>query len=295
MICLCQEDQTATPYCFSSRLTAEEMEVLERLRAEEQKYQEELIKQRIKRAEENRRRKDSKRREKEKVIHEQLDREREAHRRQEHEEQERKRQEEEVARAAREELRLRREKGQDARSAAFANAASGKTDLVILAIKEHNVKPGGFEGAGEVRRKNFAEETLLHIAARTGNARLVSFLIESGAEASQLNAIGRAPLHDAATAKKDSLAVITALVEGSGRVDVNLKAIDNNETALHVAAECGNAEAAQYLISKGANVHLRDSFGSIPLVHLQKFLGEKAPAVISPLSPENVLLRNPFF
>ena len=134
----------------------------------------------MRKAEENRRSRDARKKRHEKHKEEQQERERDAQARHDEEDRQKKQAEEEEARRQREETRLRKEREQSARSAAFSNAANAKTELVINAIEQDGVKVLGFEAASGEQRKHFVEETLLHLAARTGNAKLAIFLLEHG-------------------------------------------------------------------------------------------------------------------
>jgi hypothetical protein len=77
------------------------------------------------------------------------------------------------------------------------------------------------------------------------------------------------PIHDAA--KNGDLAYVRLELEKG--VDVDLKNLKSmQETPLHFAAEGGQKEVAEYLISKGANVNAISSFGHmrIPTTPLDK-------------------------
>ena len=136
--------------------------------------------ERMRKAEENRRRRDARKKRHEKHKQEQQEREKDAQMRQEEEDRQKKLAEEEEARRQREENRLQKEREQLARSTTFAHAAQAKTALVISAIEQGSVRVLGFESLSGEQRKHFAEETLLHIAARTGNPQLVTFLLQHG-------------------------------------------------------------------------------------------------------------------
>ena len=87
--------------------------------------------------------------------------------------------------------------------------------------------------------------------------------------ASLVGTVKADPIHDAA--KNVDLAYVRLELEKG--VDVNLKNLKSmQETPLHFAAEGGQKEVAEYLISKGANVNAISSFGHmrIPTTPLDK-------------------------
>jgi len=95
-----------------------------------------------------------------------------------------------------------------------------------------------------------------------------------------MNAVGRAPLHLAAGSAGNAREATQELVNAHA-ANVNLKAIDNGETPLHVAAACGNVSVMEFLLEKGASITIKDSFGNTPLSSLQNYLAKTAKPKVS--------------
>eukprot|EP01103_Thecamoeba_quadrilineata_P001528 TRINITY_DN11384_c0_g1_i1.p1 TRINITY_DN11384_c0_g1~~TRINITY_DN11384_c0_g1_i1.p1 ORF type:complete len:130 (-),score=23.14 TRINITY_DN11384_c0_g1_i1:119-487(-) len=64
--------------------------------------------------------------------------------------------------------------------------------------------------------------------------------------------------------KTGDLSQVKESIEKEG-FNVNTAATNNKTTPLHAAADFGQVEIIKYLISKGANVDAKDSYGHTPL------------------------------
>ncbi|EJD49475.1 ankyrin, partial [Auricularia subglabra TFB-10046 SS5] len=129
-------------------------------------------------------------------------------------------------------------------------------------------------------------QTALHIAARWGHANAVTFLLEKGVDPNAVDKCGKTPLHAAADACEcsrsvevlrllgDSGALYTALDEDeslevirllcdSGALTTTLD--EDGQTALHIAAEWGHADAVTFLLEKGVDPNAVDKRGKTPL------------------------------
>ncbi|KAJ1389823.1 Ankyrin repeat [Sesbania bispinosa] len=118
--------------------------------------------------------------------------------------------------------------------------------------------------------RNEDARSLLHVAASSGHSQLwlgiyqvVKILLSADASAGVINSAdeeGWAPLHSAASI--GSLEIVEALL--SKGADVNLKN-DGGRTALHYAASKGWLKIAEILISHDAKINIKDKFGCTPL------------------------------
>ncbi|WP_341808789.1 ankyrin repeat domain-containing protein [Wolbachia endosymbiont (group E) of Neria commutata] len=103
--------------------------------------------------------------------------------------------------------------------------------------------------------------TLLHAAARADvNAERVTFLLDKGINANELDKKGRTPLHHAA--QNGQVEVIKALLDRGATIDALDK---DNSTPLHEAAEERRTGAVKLLLQKGAKPNIQDRYGKTPL------------------------------
>jgi ankyrin repeat protein len=104
------------------------------------------------------------------------------------------------------------------------------------------------------------KSTPLHTAASIGDSRMISALLENGADATAQNFFGATPLHKVArTNSSDS----TLLLLQAG-ADVHARDRFEN-TPLHHAAESGSDRVAALLIESGADLERRNDRGRSPL------------------------------
>ncbi|KAJ6360193.1 hypothetical protein OIU77_004239 [Salix suchowensis] len=130
------------------------------------------------------------------------------------------------------------------------NNGDGDTPLHIAAGlgDENMVKLLLHEGANkDIRNMN---------AARKGEVRIISRLIENGAAINGRDQHGWTALHRSAF--KGKAGAVRVLIEKGS--DVNAKDEDGY-TALHCAVESGHADVIEFLVKKGADVEARTSKG----------------------------------
>ncbi|KAF9190197.1 hypothetical protein BGZ51_008827 [Haplosporangium sp. Z 767] len=118
------------------------------------------------------------------------------------------------------------------------------------------------EGEGEVNQEKGVQETLLHVAARTGCLELVSYFISKGAPLDSLDSEGRTPLH-AAAEHNAPLEVCKLLLEKSAH-HIDRNSISAGKTALHYAAQNGNGDLVALLLQHHARVNAVDADGNTP-------------------------------
>ena len=128
-----------------------------------------------------------------------------------------------------------------------------------------------------VNARDSLEETPLHIAAHFGTPEKLELLLAYGANIEARNCFYQTPLHAAASGgKRENAAVL--LDHGA-----DLEASDEKcQTPLQAATqpfigEYGNVDVFEFLVSKGAELGLKDYWGS-SLLHTAAFRGNKAVA-----------------
>jgi ankyrin repeat protein len=119
--------------------------------------------------------------------------------------------------------------------------------------------------------RNWLGNTLLHVAAGTGDEQIVSWLLGLGADPRAEAEIGHTPLaavanrtiHRTADAAEDGCAA-AALLLGAG-ADVNARSGTERQTPLHMAARRGNVALGRFLLAHGAELAARSTRGETPL------------------------------
>ena len=111
----------------------------------------------------------------------------------------------------------------------------------------------------DVNYKNSRGETALWLAA-CYDTKVVQFLLEAGADINTKDNSGRTALHNAVQRNIDVVELL--LTNG---VDINAKDIQDEYTALHLAARFGKTKIIELLIDKGADINARDKEGHTPL------------------------------
>lgn len=107
-----------------------------------------------------------------------------------------------------------------------------------------------------ISARNPQGESALMLAAIKGRLDLVKALIERGAD---INHPGWTPLHYAASADlPESLPIAKTLIEQHAYIDA---ASPNGSTPLMLAAQYSSQAMVEYLLSEGADVHLRNQRG----------------------------------
>ena len=98
-------------------------------------------------------------------------------------------------------------------------------------------------------------------ASRVPSTEALDILLEAGATADLLDRTGRTALHIAAQA--GSHACINTLFERAG-LSVDARALSNGFTPLHYAMREGHAMSVGTLLTLGADIDVRDSYGRTP-------------------------------
>lgn len=130
------------------------------------------------------------------------------------------------------------------------------------------------ENGAKMITENSRGEGPVHIAIRKQVLDTVEFILERGFAVHHITREGYSPLHYAlkyfnqvnCDPNKDGLSILKALLnhEVNGRVNVNAKDCEG-ETALHIAATRGLMDAAELLLSYGAEVNNKDNNQDTPL------------------------------
>lgn len=111
----------------------------------------------------------------------------------------------------------------------------------------------------------------LALAARLGSEDMVRSLLTTNVELDAMDALGKTALHHAAQAGQASTARV--LCEAGASLGSSLHGWANGRTPLHAAAEAGHADVARVLIEAGAAVDATNADGDTPL-HAASYHGE---------------------
>jgi ankyrin repeat protein len=107
----------------------------------------------------------------------------------------------------------------------------------------------------DVNQRTADGTSALHWAVHHGNADLVSKLLAAGADANAHNDYGASPMSEAAV--RGDTKIMGALLAAGASVE---SANADGQTALMILARTSNLEAAQLLISHGANVNAHEKW-----------------------------------
>ena len=113
------------------------------------------------------------------------------------------------------------------------------------------------EGGANPKIKNTNGDTILHVAAERGNDELVGYILEKGIFKSHLrNREGMTPFHKAIENNNRESARI--LLESGANVSEKIK---SGKMALHLAAESGDREILELLLEHGADITAKTKEG----------------------------------
>lgn len=138
-----------------------------------------------------------------------------------------------------------------------------ETPLHILCNKQKRVYVELLVNAGsDLDVQDYAGDTPLHIAAMNADYKCLEILLFAGADASLTNDSKYTPLHLAVMSKcKICIKLILQFICAE---DINRQSIYGT-TALMIAAQHDNKNIVQMLLLKGANPHIPDHDGRLPL------------------------------
>ncbi len=115
----------------------------------------------------------------------------------------------------------------------------------------------------DIRAKDDRGETPLHYAAKEGQKETVSLLIKSGAMVDSVDKDGETPLHKAS--RKGSIETVRLLIDKGANATATTADYHHSPLFSVAYAYSGNVEIAAMLLEKGADINLRDRYGSTPL------------------------------
>lgn len=105
-------------------------------------------------------------------------------------------------------------------------------------------------------------ETVLHWAARYGNAALLQCLLNQGASNEVKSTLGYLPIHYAAIhGNAEACAFLLSIAPWQLEDKAEFL-----ETPLHLAANAGQTEVCRCLLARGAKINPINEFGSTPIV-----------------------------
>ncbi|KAI1110199.1 ankyrin repeat-containing domain protein [Nemania sp. NC0429] len=105
--------------------------------------------------------------------------------------------------------------------------------------------------------------TALHLAASIGHSKAVKALLEAESDFNALNCKGWSPLLFAS--KNGNVTSIRALLS-CNRLDLDVKDVENKQTAVSWAAQSGHAEVIELLADAGSDINSLDDRGYTPLM-----------------------------
>jgi ankyrin repeat protein len=173
------------------------------------------------------------------------------------------------------------------------NPAQNNTTALHQAVRHAStsfgsmkVLSGLIEGGADINVRNGAGETALHQAANLKDIKIAKFLLENGASINIKNQKGETPLHIAARHGNKELMKIL-LAKDSSMIDARNKF---GYTALHIAAWNGDVPIAKLLLEQGAETKLKTKDGNTAL-HLAALRGhfELCQELVDRKAPVNVI------
>lgn len=120
----------------------------------------------------------------------------------------------------------------------------------------HHIKEMGVE----MNSKGYQGQTLLHLAVKLNDCRLIKLFVQNGCLVDLANDLGDTPLHKAVNENK--LNAVKTLVSLGSDLDMGA---EFEQTALHLAVIIGNMEIVKYLVDHGADIYLLDENNNYPI------------------------------
>lgn len=108
--------------------------------------------------------------------------------------------------------------------------------------------------------KQVSDESLLHCAVRANAVQCIQLFIQEGADVNSLKPNGTNPIHLAADlGLAQSLKVLLEAPKADPNIRICIR--EKESTALHLAADEGNAECVNLLLAKGADAKMKNHRG----------------------------------
>lgn len=112
------------------------------------------------------------------------------------------------------------------------------------------------------RENDIEENTPLLVAASVGNQKMVELLVHAGAEVDAKNNFGHTAMHYAIAWRDFDM--IRTLIDALANVNDTSK-VKMGQSALHLAFESNDPAFVEYLLSRGADVNVKNKKGVTPL------------------------------
>jgi hypothetical protein len=139
-------------------------------------------------------------------------------------------------------------------AAGFLHAAArdGRVEKVMALLEETPAAVGTTDSSGK---------TALHWACAGGHVSTAELLISRAASITARDGDDKTPLGLC----EGNADMVSALLPRVSFTDVNKSLLSNSRTLLHWASACGNVEAIECLVSRGASLSVKDEYGRTPL------------------------------